>query len=43
MELTKQIDKILTKWIFYQLNSLVSNSNYVYVPFFWEMLEDGTV
>ena len=28
---------------FYQLNSLVSNSNYVYVPFFWEMLEDGSI
>ncbi len=43
MELTKQIDKLLTQMDFYQLNSLVSNSNYVYVPFFWEMLEDGTV
>ena len=26
-----------------QLTSLVSNSNFVYIPFFWEMLEDGTV
>ena len=43
MELTKQIDKLLTQMDFYQLNSLVSNSNYVYVPFFWEMLEDGSI
>ena len=42
-DLTKQIDKLLTQIDFYQLNSLVSNSNYVYIPFFWQMLEDGNI
>ena len=42
-EILKQVDKILTQIDFYQLNSLISNSNYVYVPFFWEMLEDGSI
>jgi hypothetical protein len=42
-EILKQVDKILTQIDFYQLNSLVSNSNFVYVPFIWEMLEDGSI
>lgn len=42
-DILKQVDKILTQIDFYQLNSLVSNSNFVYVPFFWEMLEDGSI
>ena len=42
-EILKQVDKILTQIDFYQLNSLITNSNYVYVPFFWEMLEDGSI
>ncbi len=42
-EILKQVDKILTQIDFHQLNSLVSNSNFVYVPFIWEMLEDGSI
>ena len=42
-EILKQVDKILTQIDFYQLNSLILNSNHVYVPFFWEMLEDGSI
>ena len=42
-ELSKQVDKLLTQIDYYQLNSLATNSNYVYVPFFWDMLEDGTI
>jgi hypothetical protein len=42
-ETLKQIDKMLTQIDFHQLTSLASNSNYVYVPFFWEMLEEGTI
>ncbi|WP_198305264.1 hypothetical protein [Arcobacter vandammei] len=42
-EILKQVDKLLTQIDFHQLNSLVSNSNFVYVPFVWEMLEDGSI
>lgn len=42
-DLAKQIDKLLTQIDYHQLTSLTSNSNYVYLPFFWEMLEDGTI
>lgn len=42
-DLAKQIDKLLTQIDYHQLSSLTSNSNYVYLPFFWEMLEDGTI
>ncbi len=42
-ELSKQVDKLLTQIDYYQLNSLATNSNYVYVPFFWDMLEDGSI
>lgn len=42
-DITKQIDKLLTQIDYHQLSSLVSNSNYVYLPFFWEMLEDGNI
>ena len=39
----KTINNLLTQIDMQQLTSLVSNSNFVYIPFFWEMLEDGTV
>jgi hypothetical protein len=42
-DLSKQIDKLLTQIDYHQLSSLTSNSNYVYLPFFWEMLEDGNI
>lgn len=43
LEMMKQVDKLLTQIDFHQLSSIVTNSNFVYVPFFWEMLEDGTI
>lgn len=42
-DLLKNVDKLLTSIDYHQLNSLTSNSNYVYVPFFWEMLDEGTI
>ena len=42
-DLAKQVDKLLTQIEYQQLTSLASNSNYVYLPFFWEMLEDGNI
>ncbi|MEZ4693831.1 MAG: hypothetical protein R2837_07530 [Aliarcobacter sp.] len=42
-DISKQIDKLLTQIDYHQLTSLTSNSNYVYLPFFWEMMEDGTI
>lgn len=42
-EILKQIDKLLSTIEYNQLNSIVSNSNYIYVPFFWEMLEEGFI
>lgn len=42
-EISKQIDKLLSTIEFNQLNSIVSNSNYIYIPFFWEMLEEGFI
>jgi len=42
-EILKQIDKMLMQIDYHQLLSLTSNSNYVYVPFFWDMLEDGSI
>ncbi|MDN5054695.1 flagellar hook-length control protein FliK [Aliarcobacter butzleri] len=43
LEIAKQVDRLLTQIDLHQLTSLVSNSNYVYLPFFWEMLEDGSI
>lgn len=42
-ELFKQVEKMLVQIDYHQLLSLSTNSNYVYVPFFWDMLEDGTI
>ena len=42
-ELAKQVDKLLTQIDYQQLLSLSSNSNSVYLPFLWEMLEDGNI
>jgi hypothetical protein len=42
-ELGKQIDKLLTQIDYQQLLSLSSNSNSVYLPFLWDMLEDGNI
>ena len=42
-EMFKQVDKMLMQIDYHQLLSLTSNSNNVYVPFFWEMLEEGYI
>lgn len=42
-ELSKQIDKLITQIDYQQLLTLSSNSNSVYLPFLWDMLEDGNI
>lgn len=42
-ELFKQVDKMLMQIDYHQLLSMSSNSNYVYVPFLWDMLEEGSI
>ena len=42
-DLARQVDKLLTQIDYHQLASLTSNANNVYLPFFWEMLEDGNI
>ncbi|RXJ70026.1 flagellar hook-length control protein FliK [Halarcobacter ebronensis] len=42
-ETMKQIDKIVSQIEYHQLYSIVSNSNSVYIPFLWDMLEDGNI
>jgi hypothetical protein len=42
-EIAKQTDKLLTQIDYYQLASITSNSNNVYLPFFWEMLDEGNI
>ncbi len=37
----KQIDKMLMQVEYYQLLSITSNTNSVYIPFLWDMLEEG--
>ena len=42
-EIAKQVDKLLTQIDYQQLLRLSSNSNSVYLPFLWDMLEDGNI
>lgn len=42
-EIYKQVDKLLTQVDYYQLMSLTSSTNYIYFPFIWDMLEDGSL
>ena len=42
-DISKQIDKLLVQIDYHQLASITSNSNNVYLPFLWEMLEDGNI
>ena len=42
-DLAKLVDKLLTQIDYHQLASLTSNANNVYLPFLWEMLEDGNI
>ena len=42
-ETLRQVDRLLNQIDFHQLYSLANNSNSVYVPFLWDMLEDGSI
>ena len=42
-ETLKQIDKMVMQVEYHQLLSIVSNSNSVYIPFLWDMLDDGSI
>lgn len=42
-ELLKQVDKMLIQIDYYQLLSLSSNSQFSFIPFEWEELEDGDI
>lgn len=42
-ETSKNIDKMLTQIEYHQLLSIASNSNSVYIPFLWDMLDEGTI
>ena len=42
-EIGKQVDRLLTHIDYYQLLSVTSSSNYLYLPFMWDMLEDGNI
>ena len=42
-DLARQVDKLLTQIDYHQLASITSNSNNVYLPFFWEMLDEGNI
>lgn len=39
----KLVDKVINQIEYHQLLSLVSNSNSVYIPFLWDMLDEGTI
>lgn len=39
----KQIDRLITQIEYNQLLSIVSSSNSVYVPFLWDMLDEGSI
>ena len=42
-DLARQVDKLLTQIDYHQLASITSNSNNVYLPFFWKMLDEGNI
>ena len=42
-ELLKSVDKLITQIEYHQLLSITSNSNSVYLPFIWDMLDEGTI
>ena len=42
-ETLKQVDRMLMQVEYYQLLSIASNSNSVYIPFLWDMLDDGSI
>ena len=42
-EMLKHIDKLLVQIDYNQLMSLTSNANTLYLPFLWDLLEEGTI
>ncbi|RXJ60084.1 flagellar hook-length control protein FliK [Candidatus Marinarcus aquaticus] len=42
-DISKQVDRLLTQIDYSQLMSHTSNTNFVYVPFMWNLLEEGTI
>jgi hypothetical protein len=42
-EILKHVDKLLTQIDYHQLYSIANSSNNVYVPFLWDLLEDGSI
>ncbi|WP_320034247.1 hypothetical protein [Halarcobacter sp.] len=42
-DLLKNVDRLVTQVEYHQLLSITSNSNNVYLPFIWDMLDDGTI
>lgn len=39
----KQIDKLLNQIDYHQLYSLANSSSNIYIPFLWDLLEDGSI
>lgn len=39
----KQINKLLNQIDYHQLYSLANSSNNIYIPFLWDLLEDGSI
>ncbi|MFA7084907.1 MAG: flagellar hook-length control protein FliK [Arcobacteraceae bacterium] len=42
-EMLKHLDKLLVQIDYNQLMSLTTHSNILYLPFLWDLLEDGTI
>ncbi|ADG93591.1 hypothetical protein Arnit_1937 [Arcobacter nitrofigilis DSM 7299] len=42
-ETLKHVDKLLTQIDYHQLYSIANSSNNVYIPFLWDLLEDGSI
>lgn len=43
LETQKQVEKMISQVEYHQLLSATSNSNNVYIPFIWDMLEEGSI
>ncbi len=43
LDTIKQIDKMITQVEYFQLLSITTNSNSVYIPFIWDMLDEGSI
>lgn len=42
-DILKQVDKLVNQIEYHQLYSLANLSNSVYIPFLWDLLEDGSI